>query len=187
MSYKFFIPFFIFINLFLNLEANEKKVIIDRLIDVDNMTFDFEQITNKKKEIGTCVLVFDNKLNCDYEDSMQKRILINGKTLVVQQKRYNKIYFYPISNSPFVKIFNKSNLVDLIKKADYHLNDNIELTYAGKNKEKIIIFFKKNTYQLIGWRVVDQLQNTINFSIKIKNVNRKINPKIFKIPILIKE
>ena len=187
MSYKFFIPFFIFINLFLNLEANEKKVIIDRLIDVDNMTFDFEQITNKKKEIGTCVLVFDNKLNCDYEDSMQKRILINGKTLVVQQKRYNKIYFYPISNSLFIKIFNKDNLINLIRDSEYQLDNNIILTYVDDNKEKIIIFFRKDNYDILGWRVIDKLQNVINFSIKIKNVNRKINPKIFKIPILIKE
>ena len=61
--------------------------------NINNITFDFEQITNKKKEVGTCVLFFDDKLSCDYKDSVQKRILINRKTLVVHQKRYDKIYF----------------------------------------------------------------------------------------------
>ena len=187
MFYKFFILFFVSINFSLNLYADEKKFIINRLIDIDNITFDFIQITNNKEEVGTCILVFDNKLNCDYKDSMQKRILMNSKTLVVQQRRYDKIYFYPISNSPFIKIFNKNNLINLIRNADYQLNENIELTYNSKNDEKIKIFFEKDSYNLVGWRVVDQLQNIINFSIKIKHINSKIDHKIFKTPSLTKE
>jgi len=181
---KFFIFLFFIINLLVNLHADEKKLIVDRLIYIDNITFSFEHLTNDKKEVGTCILVFDNKLICDYENSMKKRILINNKTLVVQKKKYNKNYFYPISNSPFINIFNKKNLLNLIKNSNYQLNENIELTYIDKNKQKIIIFFKKNDYGLVGWRVVDQLQNVINFSIKIKYTNSEVDPKIFKIPSL---
>ena len=182
MTNRFFIFIFIFVNFSLNLQADQKQLIINRLIDIENITFDFEQTTNDKKELGTCILSFDNKLSCDYEDAMQKRILINNKTLVIQQKRYGKVYFYPISNSPFIKIFNKNNLINLIQDSEYQLNDNIELTYVGENKERIIIFFEKFNYDLIGWEVVDQLQNTINFAIKIKHVNSDINNKIFKVP-----
>jgi len=184
---KLFIFLLIFINFSLNLQADEKQLIINRLIDIDNIVFNFEQTTNKKKETGMCVLSFDNKLMCDYQDSKQKSIIINDKTLVVQQKRYGKIYFYPISNSPFIKIFNKNNLINLIRNADYQLNENIELTYSSKNDEKIKIFFEKDSYNLVGWRVVDQLQNIINFSIKIKHINSKIDHKIFKTPSLTKE
>ena len=77
----------------------------------------------------------------------------------------------------------KDNLINLIKKSDYQLDNNIKLTYIGEGKEKIVIFFKKSNYDLVGWEVIDQLQNTINFSIKIKYVNSEINPRIFKIPI----
>ena len=171
--------FFIF---FLNIYADERQLIVNQLIGIENITFDFEQNTKNKKEMGTCILVFNNKLSCDYEDSMQKRLLINDKTLVVQQKRYDKTFFYPISNSPFVEIFNKSKLINFIKKSNYQLNDNIELTYVGKNKEQIIIFFEKDSYDLAGWKVVDQFQNIIYFSIKIKYKNSKINNKIFEIP-----
>ena len=182
MFVKFFIPFFIFLNLALNLDADERQLIANRLIAINNITFDFKQITNDKKEIGTCILSFDNKLSCDYEDSVQKRILINDKTLVIQQKRYNKNYFYPVSNSVFSKIFDKNNLIEIIKNSDYQINEKIELTYVGNDKEKIVIFFEKNSYNLIGWKLVDKLQNIIYFSIKIKHVNSEINPKIFIIP-----
>ena len=182
MFVKFFIPFFIFLNLALNLDADERQLIANRLIAINNITFDFEQMTNDKKEIGTCILSFDNKLSCDYEDSVQKRILINDKTLVIQQKRYNKNYFYPVSNSVFSKIFDKNNLIEIIKNSDYQINKKIELTYVSNDKEKIVIFFEKNSYNLLGWKLVDKLQNIIYFSIKIKHVNSEINPKIFIIP-----
>ena len=182
MINRFFILLFIFSNISLDLYSDERQLIINRLIVINNITFSFIQLTNSKKESGTCILVFDNKLSCDYEDSKQKVILINGKTLVIKHKRYNKIYFYPISNSPFIKVFNKNNLINLINNSDYISNENIELTYVDRNNQKIIIFFKKNNYDLVGWRIIDQLQNVINFSIKIKHVNSEINPKKFLIP-----
>ncbi len=182
MFNKFFISLFVFINLTTNLYADKKQLIISKIIGIDNMIFDFEQTTNNKKEVGKCSLVFDNKLNCNYQDAKQKEIIINGEKLVVKHKRYDKIYFYPISNSPFIKIFNKTNLLNLIKESDYNLRKNIELIYVDQNKQKIIIEFEKNNYDLLGWRVVDQLQNKIEFSININEINSKINSKIFIIP-----
>ena len=182
MLNKFFIALFIFTNFSLSLHANVKQLIVKRLTNINNISFNFEQTTNSKKEIGTCILSFNDKLICDYEDSMQKRIIINGNKLVVQQKRYNKTIHYSISKYPFVKIFNKNSLIDLINESNYQLNNDIKLTYVYKDKKNIIIFFDINNYDLSGWEVVDQLQNTINFSIKIKDINSDINPKIFLIP-----
>lgn len=182
MLSKIFIPLIFFINFSLNIYANEKQLIINKFIEIDNITFNFVQLTNDKKEFGVCILAFDNKLVCDYSDSFQKRIITNGKILVIQQKRYDKNYFYPISKSPFIKIFNKKKFFRIIQNSDYQLNDNIELTYVSENNEKIIIFFEKKNYDLVGWEVVDQFQNIINFSINIKYINSEINHKIFKIP-----
>jgi len=182
LSNKFITTLFLIVNFSLNLQADNKQLIIDRLIEIDNIKFDFEQTINKKKETGKCILVFDNKLNCNYQDSMHKEILINGKRLVIKHKRYDKIYFYPVANSPFMNILNKKSLISLIRKSSYKLKNNIELIVIDKNKEKIIIFFDKNSHDLIGWRIVDQLQNVINFSIKIKYINSEINSEIFKVP-----
>ena len=70
----------------------------------------------------------------------------------------------------------------MIKESDYNLRKNIELIYVDQNKQKIIIEFEKNNYDLLRWRVVDQLQNKIEFSININEVNSKISSKIFIIP-----
>jgi outer membrane lipoprotein-sorting protein len=185
--FKKFIILFFFFNFLLSLHADEKQFIIDRLVTVANITFDFEQTTNEKKEIGRCILVFDNKLKCNYKDSMQKEVLINEKRLVISQKRYNKIHFYPISNSLFMTILNKKNLLSLIRKSNYKLKDNIELVYINKSKNKITIYFDAKNYELIGWKVNDQLQNEINFSLKIKSINSDFNPETFKIPKRIRE
>tara|TARA_B110000444_G_scaffold246349_1_gene267796 strand:+ start:715 stop:1272 length:558 start_codon:yes stop_codon:yes gene_type:complete len=173
---------FFFIIFFSNSFSDEKKLIIDKLINTNNITFDFTQITNDKKELGSCVLLFDDKIKCNYKDTAQKEILINGKTLVIRQKTYNKIFFYPLSKSPFINIFNKKNLINLINKSKFTLKKNIELTYIDENEKEILIFFNRIDYDFVGWRVIDQLQNKIDFSIKIRNINSKINPKDFIIP-----
>ena len=164
------------------LNADEKQLIINKLIGIENITFDFKQTTNKKEETGTCILVFNNKLKCNYQDSARKELLINGEKLVISQKRYDKTYFYPISNSLFVKILNKDSLISLIRKSNYKLSKNIELIYVDKNNKKNFIFFDKENYNLIGWKVTDQLQNDINFSLNIKFINNDYDAAIFKIP-----
>ena len=95
-----------FFSFFLNLSANEKQLIIDRLLKINNFTFNFEQITKKKRETGNCLLKFNNKLRCSYDGKRQKEIIVNNKKLAVLQKRYDKIYLYPISKSALTNILN---------------------------------------------------------------------------------
>jgi len=113
---KNFFLIFIFFNVFINAHADIKQSIIDRLIKVNNFSFSFEQVSKEKIENGHCLLVFDNKLKCKYNDKQQKEIIINNKTLVVLKKKYDKIYFYPISKSLFLNFLNKNNLIALIKR-----------------------------------------------------------------------
>ena len=142
MFLKFFLFFILVFNYSLNLYANEKRLIIDKLLNINNFTFNFEQITQGKIETGSCLLVFDNKLKCNYIDNNQKEIIINNKKLVVMQKRYNKIYFYPISKSPFLKILNKNSLINLIRKSNLELNNNIK---NGSRRRKHLTFHAFNS------------------------------------------
>ena len=187
MFLKILIVLIIFFNFFFNAQANQKQSIIDNLLKIRNFSFNFEQITNGKIESGNCLLEFDKKLKCDYNDKLQKEIIINNKTLVIWQKKYNKIYFYPISKSPFINILTKDKLINLIKKSDFILNENIELIYSDVNKQMITVFFEKSSYKLIGWLIKDQFENEIYFSLKIKNINVEIDKNYFKIPLVTKE
>ena len=184
MFLKVLITFIFYFYFVQNTQANEKQSIIDRFLEIDNFSFNFEQITKEKIETGSCLLEFDNKLRCSYNDKLQKKIIINNKTLVVLQKRYNKIYYYPVSKSPFINILSKKKLINLIKKSDLILKNNIELIYLDKNQNKITVFFEKKNYGLIGWVVKDNFQNEIYFSLKMKKINSLIDKNYFKIPVL---
>ena len=166
----------------MNLHANQKLSIINHLLNINNFTFNFEQIIQNKKETGTCSLVFDNKLKCIYDDRDQKEIIINNKTLVIIKRRYSKTYFYPISKSQFTKILNKKTLINLIRDSSLELNNNIDLIFFDKNGKKITIFFDKKKYELVGWKMEDEFQNEIYFSLKIESINTKIDNNLFKIP-----
>lgn len=173
------------INLyFQDLLADEKQKIIEKITEIKNFKFNFEQITNSRKEVGNCFLVFDNKLHCSYYDDKEKEIIINDTTLVIIQKRYNKTYFYPIKNSPFVKILNKKNLINFIQKAKIEMDqNNISLIYEDENKQIINILFEKENYNLLGWEIEDKFQNKIYFYLKIISINNDYEPALFKVPL----
>ena len=184
MFLRTLVTYLFFFNFFLNVHATEKQSIINHLSKIDNFSFDFKQVTKEKIEIGSCVLKFDKKLKCNYDDRLQKEIIINNKTLVILQKKYDKIYFYPISKSLFFNILSKNKLINLITESNLVLNKNIELVYTDKNQKIITVFFNKNNYELIGWLIEDEFQNMINFSLKIKKINNVLKKDYFKSPAL---
>ena len=166
------------------MQANDRENIVDRLSEIRNFSFNFEQTSGKKIETGNCILEFDRKLKCNYKDKLQKQIIINNKTLVILQKKNKRTYFYPISKSPLLNILIKDKLIALIQKSDLVLNENIELVYQDENQKIITVFFKKKNYELVGWIIEDDLKNKIYFSLEIKSINNEINKDYFKIPLL---
>jgi outer membrane lipoprotein-sorting protein len=165
-----------------NTFADNKERIIDRLDQINNIKFNFTQKTNEKTTDGICILVFNNKIRCDYNDSKQKTIIIDSKSLIVFQRRYNKKYYYPVSKSPFIKILNKGDLVNIVRVSDILKSEkNIYINYVDTNNQKITIFFDINTFDLLGWEMQDQFQNQINFSINKILINQSVAPEIFKI------
>ena len=52
MFSRFFLFLLIFVNFFLNLNADEKQSIINRLKNINNITFNFKQITNVLRAQG---------------------------------------------------------------------------------------------------------------------------------------
>ena len=184
------VKFFSFIRLFLillfvtnfnNLAANEKDKIITQLSNLESLEFTFEQLINKKMEKGSCFLKFPGKLKCNYFDDKQKELIINNKKLAITQKRYGKTYLYPMSKSPFLSILYKDKLLEIIKSGTIEITDQVvELVYL--NKSGITILFDKKTLNLKGWKIIDQYNNNINFSLKIVSKNDTYKKNTFKIP-----
>ena len=90
---------FIFIFLFSTSEAiaSLKLSIINKLKNVENISFDFEQNINGKIENGNCVIKYPKKINCKYQQSNKKILVSNGKSLVI--KTLNSYYIYPLKKN----------------------------------------------------------------------------------------
>ncbi len=175
----FLITSLIFLSL--NSFANEKDQIVVKLNSLNSLEFTFDQIINEKMEKGSCLLQFPGKLRCEYFDDKQKELVINNKNLAITQKRYDKTYHYPISKSPFLNILYKDKLLDIIRSGKLEsTKDLIKLIYLEENE--ITVFFDKKTLDLRGWKIIDQYNNKIKFSLNIVAKNDIYKKENFKIP-----
>jgi len=160
-----------------------KKNIINNLDSIESINFSFIQTTNGNEEFGECLLLFPEKLKCIYDDKALKELIINGKTLAITKKKYNKTYYYPISKSYFLKILNKNELKKIINLSEAKLiNNKIHLKYFNTESQKIIIMFDKKNFDLLGWQIDDQFNKNTKFSISINSRNNFIDKDAFKIP-----
>ena len=181
MFFKKFFLVLLFASFSFNLSANEKDKILHQLHNLNSLEFTFDQLINEKTEKGSCLLEFPGKLKCDYFDNKQKEIVINNRRLAITQKRYDKTYHYPISKSPFLNILYKDKLLEIVKSGKLELSDKaIKLIYS--DEDEITVFFDKNTLDLKGWKITDQYNNNINFSLKIISKNNVYKKETFKIP-----
>ena len=181
VNVKFYKIFTIFILSSVNLFADEKDQIVTQLKNLNSLEFTFDQVVNNKIEKGSCLLEFPGKLKCDYFDDKKKELIINKKKLAITQKRYNKTYYYPISKSPFLNILYKDRLLEIVKSGKLELSDQIiRLVYLDENE--ITVFFDKQTLDLKGWKIIDQYNNYINFSLNIVAKNDVFKKGTFKIP-----
>ena len=171
----------VFVLVSTSLSAIEKSQIITQLNNLNSLEFTFDQLINEKTEKGSCLLKFPGKLKCNYFDDKKKELVINNKRLAITQKRYNKTYHYPISKSPFLNILYKDKLLEIVKSGELEITDKaIKLIYLGDNE--ITVFFDRKTLDLKGWRIIDQYNNNINFSLNIVAKNDVFKKGTFRIP-----
>ena len=181
MFFRKFFLVLLFISFSFSLSANQKDQIITQLNNLNSLEFTFDQLVNEKLEKGSCLLEFPGKLKCEYFDNKQKELVINNKRLAITQKKYNKTYHYPISKSPFLNILYKDKLLEIVKSGKLELTEKvIKLIYLSENE--ITVLFDRKTLDLKGWKIIDQYNNKINFSLNIISKNDAYKKGTFKIP-----
>ena len=88
-----------FFNLTKPLYASIENKIINNLVEINNLTFNFKQTIGKKTEEGNCIIKYPKKIYCSYS-SKNKRILVsNGKAVVIKSKMSNQYFLYPIEKT----------------------------------------------------------------------------------------
>ena len=177
---KFILLIFLF-SLSNQVYANNKNQIINKLENISNLNFDFEQNINGKIELGNCTIQYPKKMFCEY-DKKNKVMVSNGKSLVIKSNL--SYYRYALNKTPLNFILDKNFLLKKIYELDGEIINNSLVKFTIKeNNQSIEIFFDIDNYNLIGWQTKDIYQNTavtLLYSVKSNQIDEQ---KIFKTPL----
>ena len=164
-----------------NVSASIKDNIINKLKDIENISFNFEQNINGKIENGNCIIEYPKKIFCKYDLSNQKILVSNGKSLVI--KTLSSYYHYSLKKTPLNLILNKSFLLKKFKEIDGTLIEEKYYTFSIKYENNSVdIFFDNKNYNIIGWQTEDIYKNLAVTYIYNLKINEKINEKLFLLP-----
>jgi len=182
--FKIFSLLIFFLNLVLitPLQANNKEKIIEKLQNIENLNFEFEQNINGRIEKGNCTINYPKKIFCKYNKINNKILVSNGNSIVI--KTITSFYRYPLKKTPLNFILDKNFLINKIYDLDEKNENSSFINYEiidGDNQ--LNIFFDKKSFHIIGWRTKDIYQNlSITYLSSIK-INQKISQDLFKLPI----
>ena len=162
-----------------------KEDVIQNFKNTRNISFNFEQNINEKKEVGNCIIQYPKKIYCNYNNIKKKIIVSNGKSLVIKNTLSNQYYIYPLKKTPLNLILDKNFLINEIRKLEPRIIDNEYLNFTIKTKNyEINLFFNDRTLNLIGWQTEDIYQNLVVTFIDKIMINKNIDENIFKLPTL---
>tara|TARA_Y100001949_G_scaffold32903_1_gene26009 strand:+ start:450 stop:1010 length:561 start_codon:yes stop_codon:yes gene_type:complete len=183
MLKKIILTFFFLLNFIEPLYASVKDEIINNLIKINNLSFNFKQTIDEKTEEGNCIIEYPKKIFCSYNNLKRKIMVSNGKSLVIKNQINNQYYRYSLKKTPLELILDKDFLINQIKNLESRDVDGKYINFSIiNNNNEINIFFDKKTLNLIGWQTEDIYQNlVITYIYKIK-YNQKIKKNIFKLP-----
>ena len=161
--------------------AETKKDIIEKLRDIKNISFNFEQNINGKIENGSCSVLYPKKIYCKYDLRNEKILVSNGNSLVI--KTNTSYYIYPLNKTPLNLILDKNYLINKITILKERTIENklINFTFT-ENDNEINIFFDKKNYDLVGWQTLDIYQNLSITFISSLTINNEFNNNLFILP-----
>ena len=170
-----------FILLYKDALADIKKDVIERLRDIKNISFNFEQNINGKIENGSCTILYPKKIYCKYSLRNKKVLVSNGNSLVI--KTNTSYYIYPLKKTPLNLILDKDYLINKINILKERILENkfINFTFT-ENDNEINIFFDKKNYDLVGWQTLDIYQNLSITFISSLTINNELNNNLFILP-----
>ena len=164
--------------------SSVKDRIISQMRLTNNLSFNFVQTVDNKNESGSCIIKYPKKIFCEYVGPNKKIMVSNGKSLVIKIKNSGNYYLYPLKKTPLELLLDKEYLISKINTLKARNVDDQYLSFRiFENGNEINIFFDKKNFNLVGWQTEDIYQNlSITFISSIMN-NKKIDDKIFIIPV----
>ena len=164
--------------------SSVKEKIISQMKLSNTLSFNFIQTIGEKTENGSCIIKYPKKIFCEYMGSNKKIIVSNGKSLVIKIKNSGNYYLYPLKKTFLGLLLDKEYLISKINDSEVRNIEDQFLTFKiFENDNEINIFFNKKNFNLTGWQTEDIYQNlSITFISSVK-INKKIDDKIFILPV----
>ena len=159
------------------------KKIKEILIETNSLSFDFKQKINEKTEFGKCLIKYPKLMHCYYDNKAKKELISDGYTFAVYKKKYNKIYLYPLITLTLNHLLDKEFILkELSSQKQFKITDKIIEFEVYNKKQKIVISFVPETFDLLGWKTNDIFQNKVEFTVYDVKKNVLIEESEFKIP-----
>ena len=109
--------FFFILNFCNSASASIKENIISKLKLTENFSFNFNQKINDNDENGNCIIKYQKKIYCEYDNIDQKILVSNGKSLVIKNRNNGTFYIYPLKKTPLFFLLDKNYLIEKIKRS----------------------------------------------------------------------
>tara|TARA_B100000787_G_scaffold76974_1_gene56608 strand:+ start:58 stop:612 length:555 start_codon:yes stop_codon:yes gene_type:complete len=177
------IIFLLFFSFYIPANSSQKDKVISQMKLTNNLSFNFVQTINDKSEDGKCIIEYPKKIFCEYSNPSKKKLVSNGKSLVIKTGNKGSYYRYPLKKTPLEFLLDKEYLISKIEDLEPTYIENKYLNFKiFENNNVINVFFDKKNLNLIGWQTEDIYQNlSITFISSVKK-NREIDSKIFNLP-----
>ena len=181
MTKKTIIFFIFFFHTFISYSDNN-NILIEKFLtkfkSINNIEFNFIQTSGDTVENGKCFLSYPKKLICRYDGDEGKEIIIKNDTLAVVKKKFQRVYYYRVSNSPYASILDKDKIAIQIKNIKNITTDNNVLIVDFDNdieNSKFQLFIDKSNLNITGWKTIGYDNQMINFNVFNSKINIKNN------------
>jgi outer membrane lipoprotein-sorting protein len=180
-----FFIFFLFSSISYSDENNDLiEKFLTKFKSINNIEFNFIQTSADMVEKGKCFLSYPKKLICRYEGDEGKEIIVKNDALVIVKRKFQRVYYYRVANSPFATILDKNKIINQIKNINEIKSENNILILkfsSDPESSSLHLFVTKDTLDIAGWKTTGYDSQIVDF--KITNSQKNVeNKEKFEIP-----
>ncbi len=180
-----FFIFFLFSSISYSDENNDLiEKFLTKFKSINNIEFNFIQTSADMVEKGKCFLSYPKKLICRYEGNEGKEIIVKNDALVIVKRKFQRVYYYRVANSPFATILDKNKIINQIKNINEIISENNILILkfsSDPESSSLHLFVTKDTLDIAGWKTTGYDSQIVDF--KITNSQKNVeNKEKFEIP-----
>ena len=180
-----FFIFFLFSSISYSDENNDLiEKFLTKFKSINNIEFNFIQKSADMVEKGKCFLSYPKKLICRYEGDEGKEIIVKNDALVIVKRKFQRVYYYRVANSPFATILDKNKIINQIKNINEIKSENNILILkfsSDPESSSLHLFVTKDTLDIAGWKTTGYDSQIVDF--KITNSQKNVeNKEKFEIP-----